>query len=155
MATPIFRVSVLKFGSSNATRYSPGGRNGMMKSPLLEVTTVRVPCSAGEDAVTVTPGSTRSLESTTWPRIAPVGLPCARALPPVRKNAAATINRLLKECSITSSFPPLEARQLVHVVPYLSFAAPAVKSSEVGLYSLRKTHHPAGSGFYFCQEGPQ
>src|SRR5206468_10630929 len=59
--------------------YSPGGRNGIRKSPLLDVTTLLVPCNAGEATVTVAPGTGRLSGSTTCPLIAPVGLPCAAA----------------------------------------------------------------------------
>ena len=51
------RVTVWKPDIVNVTVYSPGGRFGKTKSPLVEVTAVRVPCSAGDFAVTVTPGS--------------------------------------------------------------------------------------------------
>ncbi len=65
--------------SSKTTVYSPAGRNGMMKSPLADVTAVRAPWTDGDVAVTVTPGSARLSGSTTAPVIAPVGLPWAAA----------------------------------------------------------------------------
>ncbi len=79
MATPIVCVCVAKPCSSVTTVYSPGGRNGMMKSPFTDVTTLRAPCSAGDVTVTVTPGIGRPSGSMTAPRMTPVGLPWAHA----------------------------------------------------------------------------
>ncbi len=50
------RVTVWKPDIVNVTLYSPGGRSGRMKSPLTEVTAVRVPWRFGDLTVTVTPG---------------------------------------------------------------------------------------------------
>ncbi len=56
----------------------------MAKSPFTFVTAVRVPWSAGDFAVTVTPGRTRPSVSATRPFRVPVGRPCAWTSAPTR-----------------------------------------------------------------------
>ena len=75
----INEVTFWKPDMTNATMYSPGGRFGMTKSPFTFVTAVRVPWSAGDFAVTVTPGSARPSASATRPVMVPVGRPWASA----------------------------------------------------------------------------
>ena len=79
-ATFTFCSNVRKPESSARTVYSPGGRNGRMKSPFDDVVTSRTPWRVGDVAVTVTPGRTASSCCMTRPEIVPVGLPCAAAL---------------------------------------------------------------------------
>ena len=48
------------------TAYSPGGSAEKLYAPLSPVTAVRVPCKAGEEIVTTTPGNAASEAS--WSR---------------------------------------------------------------------------------------
>src|SRR5687768_10997064 len=67
----------------------------MVKVPFASVVADRGPWSAGEVAVTVTPGTARPCWSSTVPRIVPVCTPCALATP-VNTTANATRKALMR-----------------------------------------------------------
>src|SRR5581483_1339317 len=93
------RFSVLNPGSSNVREYVPGGSAGKRYNPSVPVTAVCTPISDGLAAVTVTPGRTAPLLSTTLPLMEPVVLappPCANAFgadtrQPAAHNASNTL----------------------------------------------------------------
>ncbi len=74
------RSTVWKFDSSNVTVYCPGGSVRKTYDPSRSLTFERTPWSAGDAAVTTTPGTGRPCWSFTTPRMVPDCTPCARAL---------------------------------------------------------------------------
>ena len=75
------RLSVAKAASENVTVYTPGRNPGSRYWPRPSVTVERTfSMSAGLVASTVTPGSTPPEASLTVPVMAPVLVPCARAI---------------------------------------------------------------------------
>ena len=77
-ATSRVSFTVPKPLSSNVTVYCPGGSDGRMKSPFVDVVAVRTPCRLGDTTVTITPGTGRLPVSTTRPEMLPVGV-CGNA----------------------------------------------------------------------------
>src|SRR5476649_565550 len=100
------RITVPKPPSSYCTAYIPGGSAGRRYTPSSLLIVVRTPCSAGLDAVTVTPGSTPPLASATRPFNDPVVAPTDCASAPAATSVSIANNAATRPAPIVLPICP-------------------------------------------------